>query len=220
MLKDPGLEVVLPEAAMLDTLPPKLLSPGVLPELWQGPELALKDLHNYFSGRTVRIERECYQDVVVIPQAERDVVDAAIQAAVKEKKLWLTSESASFFAEDIPAGVLSDHSFRNLISEIRLLKVLLLIVSTIGYELTLMSSESKRQRKKERSMYTYSGRLSCSRQAQASTSETRSTAGRLFDCRQNPVPFTFTIRSMVVRVSPSGRRTALSWMAVSTMVRK
>ncbi len=40
-----------------------------------------------------------------------DVVDVAIQAAVKEKKLWLTSETASFFAEDIPAGVLSDNAY-------------------------------------------------------------------------------------------------------------
>ncbi len=111
MLKDPGLEVVLPEAAMLDTLPPKLLSPGVLPDLWHGPELALKDLYSYFSGRTVQVERVGYEDIVVIPQAGRDVVDAAIQAAVKEKKLWLTSETASFFAEDIPAGVLSDNAY-------------------------------------------------------------------------------------------------------------
>ncbi len=40
-----------------------------------------------------------------------DVVDVAIQAAVKEKKLCLTSETASFFAEDIPAGVLSDNAY-------------------------------------------------------------------------------------------------------------
>ncbi len=38
-------------------------------------------------------------------------MDVAIQAAVKEKKLWLTSETASFFAEDIPAGVLSDNTY-------------------------------------------------------------------------------------------------------------
>src|SRR5205085_4589085 len=74
---------------------------------WQGPELALRDLYSYFSGRVVKLQ---YGEVFVIPQAGRDVVDAAIQAAVKEKKLWLTSETASFFAEDIPAGVLSDNA--------------------------------------------------------------------------------------------------------------
>jgi hypothetical protein len=49
-LKDPGLEVVLPEAATPSDVAPALLLHGVLPDLWAGPELRVKDLRSYFSG--------------------------------------------------------------------------------------------------------------------------------------------------------------------------
>ena len=42
-LKDPSLEVVLPEAATLTALSPGLLAPGALPGLWQTTEIRLKD---------------------------------------------------------------------------------------------------------------------------------------------------------------------------------
>ncbi len=110
-LKDAGLEVVLPEAATLTTLSPSLLVPGVLPELWPTNELPLQDLYDYFSGHIVRVRRNGYEESITIPRAERSVVDAAIQAAVKEKRLWLISGRGSFFAEDLPAGVLSDEAY-------------------------------------------------------------------------------------------------------------
>ncbi len=110
-LKDAGLEVVLPEAATLTTLSPSLLVPGVLPELWQTNELPLKDLYDYFSGRIVRVQRDGYEETITIPRAERGVVDAAIQVAVKERRLWLISGRGSFFAEDLPAGVLGDGAY-------------------------------------------------------------------------------------------------------------
>ena len=43
-----------------------------------------------------------------MPRAERGVVEAAVRAAVKEGKLWLTSGPASVLAEEIPAGLLTD----------------------------------------------------------------------------------------------------------------
>jgi hypothetical protein len=117
IVKDPRLEVVLPEAIMLTTIPTSLLLPGVLPELWQGSELVLKDLYNYFSdGRVVKIKRQgpngaLYEDERTIPRAERAIVDVSIQEAIKEKKLWLISGTGSFLAEDLPTGVLTDDAY-------------------------------------------------------------------------------------------------------------
>ncbi len=113
VIGDPGLEVVLSQDAKLSELPSKLLSPGTLQELWHNPELSLRDLYNYFSGRVVTFTREGYEyeEEIAIPGADRDVVDAAIQAAVKEKRLCLVSGRASFLAEEIPAGVLTDDAY-------------------------------------------------------------------------------------------------------------
>jgi len=110
-LKDPSLEVVLPEAATLTALSPRLLTPGVLPGLWQTVEIRLKDVREYFAGgHVVHLPREGYEEPVTIPQAEGEVIEAAVHAAVKEGTLWLTSGPASIFAEDIPAGILTDEA--------------------------------------------------------------------------------------------------------------
>jgi hypothetical protein len=110
-LKDPSLEVVLPDAATLTTLPPRLLAPGALPGLWKTAEITCKNLHEYFAGgRVVHVPRDGYEEPVTIPQAEREVVEAAIHTAVKEGTLWLTSGPTSVFAEDIPVGILSDEA--------------------------------------------------------------------------------------------------------------
>jgi len=45
---------------------------------------------------------------MTIPTAARSVIDTAIQAAVREKRLWLITSSSSFFAEDLPLGVLAE----------------------------------------------------------------------------------------------------------------
>ena len=49
-LKDPGLEVVLPEAAELASLAPSLLVPTALPNLWPGPEVTVETLRAYFGA--------------------------------------------------------------------------------------------------------------------------------------------------------------------------
>jgi len=108
-LQDPSLEVVLPEAATLAALLPRLLAPGVLPGLWQTAEIRLKDVREYCAGgHVVHIPREGYEEPVTIPQAEGEVIEAAVHTAVKEGTLWLTAGPASLFAEDIPAGILTD----------------------------------------------------------------------------------------------------------------
>jgi len=110
-LKDPGLELVLPEAATLSELSPNLLVPGALPGLWQGTELGVAALCAYFEGgRVVKVKREGYEEPVTISKAERPVLEAAVRAAVKEGRLWLTSGSASVLAENIPAGLLTDEA--------------------------------------------------------------------------------------------------------------
>jgi len=107
-LKEAGLEAVLPETATLSELTPALLTPGVLPGLWEGVELAVDDLYACFAGgHVVKVPREGYEEPVTIPKAEQPVVDAAIQSAVKSGKLWLTSGPASIWAEEIPAGLLT-----------------------------------------------------------------------------------------------------------------
>ena len=106
--KDPGLEVVLPQAAELTEIPPPLLAPKALPELWTAPEIAEKDVAGYFAGgHVVKIQKEGYEEPVTIPKAESQVVEDAIRTAVKDGRLWLTSGTASICREEIPAGILT-----------------------------------------------------------------------------------------------------------------
>lgn len=108
-LRDPTLEVVLPEAATLSDLPPAVLVPGVLPGLWETEQISVGTLLEHFAGgQVVRLKREGYEEAVTIPKAERETVEAAVKATVKNGKLWLTSGPASILAEEIPAGLLTD----------------------------------------------------------------------------------------------------------------
>jgi hypothetical protein len=107
-LREPSLDVCLPEAADLASLPASLLVPNVLPELWHGDELVLRDLRSYFTGRNITLQ---YGETITIPTAARSVLDIAIQAAVKEKRLWLITGHSSFFAEDLPLGVLAEDAY-------------------------------------------------------------------------------------------------------------
>src|SRR5436305_8518555 len=106
-VRDLNLVVVLPEEASLTEIPARLLAPGVLPELWSGTELTLQEVYNYFSG-TKRIKGEFEGETQAIPRAEPGVVNEAIQAAVKGRRLWLLSGRASLLAEDVPIDLLTD----------------------------------------------------------------------------------------------------------------
>ncbi len=109
-VKDLNLDVVLSEEATLTTIPPRLLSPGTLPDLWQDSALRLHDLYHYFSGRIVSVKHEGYEEPFAIPKAERAVVNEAVQAAVKERRLWLLSGQASLLGEDVPADLCVDEA--------------------------------------------------------------------------------------------------------------
>ncbi|MEW6380188.1 MAG: DUF499 domain-containing protein [bacterium] len=128
-LKDPGLEVVLPEAAMLTEISPALLSPGVLPGLWDGAgasglrdggeiagvredaEITIRDVYGYFSGgHVVKIRKSGYEEPITIPGAEKAVVDAAIGKAIQNGSLWLICGPSSLWAEEVPPGLLTEEA--------------------------------------------------------------------------------------------------------------
>jgi len=106
-LKDPALEVVLPEEAVLSDLAPELLRPNILPGLWLGSEVKVQEIYDYFSGgKTIKIQKEGYAEPVVIPKASTTSIDSAIGGAVKNGWLWLVSGPASFCGEEIPTGLI------------------------------------------------------------------------------------------------------------------
>lgn len=107
--KDPTLEVVLPEAATLGEIRPELLVPGALPELWNGDALRLQDITAYFrGGNTVKVPRDNYDETLIIPATEPDVVKRAVGEAVKAGRLWLSLGAASMLGEAVPEDLLRD----------------------------------------------------------------------------------------------------------------
>ncbi len=107
-LKDTSLEVILPEAAELSSLPYELLALDKLSGLWKKSELQYQDILDYFSGGHVEmIPKEGYEEPITIPKMERNVLDDIVNEAVRAEKIWLTSGPASILGEDIPTGVLT-----------------------------------------------------------------------------------------------------------------
>lgn len=107
-LKDPALELVLPEAAELAEICPGLLEHHKLPEMWPGDEITAKSVIDYFGGgKVVQVEKGGYTEPVHIPKADQAVVEKAIADAVQNGSIWLLSGPASILGEAIPAGVLT-----------------------------------------------------------------------------------------------------------------
>jgi len=108
-MNDPSMEIVLPDAASLTYIDPLLLEPGRLPELWNTPDIRVSDVISYFSGgNVVKIQRDGYEDRIVIPSADRQHIEQAVRSAVEGGRLWLLSPPASILAEEIPDGLLTD----------------------------------------------------------------------------------------------------------------
>lgn len=107
-LKDPGLEVILPEAAELSSLPYELLAPGKLPGLWKESEIRYQEVIDYFvGGHVVMIPKDGYEEPATIPKLKRNILDDTVNEAVRAGKIWLTSGPASILGEDIPTGILT-----------------------------------------------------------------------------------------------------------------
>lgn len=110
-LKDPSLEVVLPGKAQLTEIPFAAITPGTLPGLWDGPKTTFADVVAYFQGgKVVKVRREGYDEPVEIPNADKVVVTGAVEAAVREGRMWFLSGPASLLAEPIPTGLLTDQA--------------------------------------------------------------------------------------------------------------
>jgi len=104
-----SFEVVSSVDGSLTDLSPALLMPGVLPELWRGPELTLGELTEYFSGKTViKLEMPGFREKATVPRYERVVLESAVSEAVRTGKLWLTSGAASLLAERVPMSLWSE----------------------------------------------------------------------------------------------------------------
>jgi hypothetical protein len=107
-LKDPALELVLPEAADLAEIDAQLLAPQKLPELWPADEITVQAVIDYFAGgKVVQVEKGGYSESVHIPKASQEVVEQAVSDAVENASIWLLSGPASILGEPIPAGVLT-----------------------------------------------------------------------------------------------------------------
>ena len=107
-MKDPALELVLPEAAELNQIPQEVTSKGKLPELWKSEALTVQALYDYFrGGNVIQVQRDGYMEPAPIPKANQGVIDAAIKSAVESGDLWLLNIPASILAEPIPIGVLT-----------------------------------------------------------------------------------------------------------------
>lgn len=115
-LQERDLEVVLPEAAELSEIDSSLLAPDALSELWPQDRspITVGELIQFFDGKHVsRVQREGYEETFPVPKAVREVVEQAIHEAVKAGVVWLISDPATVFREDIPPGVLSDAATLN-----------------------------------------------------------------------------------------------------------
>ena len=105
---EPALELFLPAAATLSDLDSGVLTPGVLPGLWNTDSVSVGAVTDYFAGgRTVMATREGYEEPLDIPACPADVVEATIAKAVAQGGLWLLNGPASLQGEPLPAGVLT-----------------------------------------------------------------------------------------------------------------
>jgi hypothetical protein len=110
-LKDPSLEVVLPDTAELSELDPRLLLPNVLPRLWEGDSISVGRIIEYHAGgKVVQVPKQGYEEPVVIPKAGRPVIEAAVNAAVQAGQLWLLADTASVCGEPVPPGLITESS--------------------------------------------------------------------------------------------------------------
>ncbi len=107
-LKDPALELVLPEYAELSDIPFALLEKGNLPGLWKDEDVEIQAIFDYFKGENVdQFEIDGIDETLTIPKASEATVASAVSGAVLEGKLWLVSGSASVLEEEIPTGLLT-----------------------------------------------------------------------------------------------------------------
>ena len=131
---EPELEVVLPQHAELERLPPGLLAPGALPELWpeagarHSPDrpgggatpdpsagaacLTLARLAEYFAGGYEALVPPERHETAIIPKCSQEALHNAVDEAVRQGLVWLLSGPASLWQEAVPAGALHGATLR------------------------------------------------------------------------------------------------------------
>ena len=113
-LKDPALEVFLPESATLSDIDPTMLGYQRLPGLWPADEIRVQDVTDYFvGGHSVTVPQEGYEDTIFIPKCEPPIIEKTISEAVELGLIWLINGPASILAEPVPAGVLGPSATLN-----------------------------------------------------------------------------------------------------------
>ncbi len=108
-LKDPAMEVVLPEKAELSDIPAEMLAYEELPGLWSDEVITVGAVYKYFSGdTTVEVDRGGYTEPMMVPKASVDAVNEAISFAVGRGRIWLVNGPSSILEEDVPEGVITE----------------------------------------------------------------------------------------------------------------
>ena len=107
-LADPALELVLAEAAELGELSPALLAPEALADLWNGDQVSVSAVQEYFDGTTVvQVPRKGYDEPMQVPKAPCAAVLQAIEEAIQSGLVWMTSGPTSVLGEAVPTGTLT-----------------------------------------------------------------------------------------------------------------
>ena len=107
-LDDPQLDVVLPDKAELVGVPPNVLRPGAVDDLWSSPQVTVAAIRAFFDGtHTVTVSRSGYEEPMPVPRVPPSVIDEAVRTGVKEGWLWLTSGPASLLGEDLPPALVT-----------------------------------------------------------------------------------------------------------------
>lgn len=110
-IKDPAMEVVLPEKAELSDVSSDMLKKDRLPGLWTGDSIQVSAVYRYFSGdTTVEVDRGGYKEPMIVPKATPEVVDSAISEAVAGGLVWLISGPSSILQETVPAGIITSEA--------------------------------------------------------------------------------------------------------------
>ena len=105
-LKEPALELFLPDKATLSELTPGVLEPEVLPGLWDRGAATVADVEAYFSGnRIVTVQRDGYEETVAIPSCASQAIETAVSEAVEGSLLWFLNGPVSIQGEPLPSGV-------------------------------------------------------------------------------------------------------------------
>ena len=108
-IADDQLQVVLPEKAILETLPRTSLEPNILPGLWNEHGTTLGEVVAYFrGGHTVTVPRDGYDDVETIPRCDEALVREAAREAVETGLVWLTNGPTSLWREPVPHDALTE----------------------------------------------------------------------------------------------------------------